>query len=40
MAKKKKAVRRKKAAANSVGLSVDQTRVTSDTKVAGALDRG
>jgi ParB family transcriptional regulator, chromosome partitioning protein len=30
---KKKAVRRKKAAAKSVGLSVDQIRVTSDTKV-------
>jgi ParB family transcriptional regulator, chromosome partitioning protein len=33
MAKKKKAVRRKKAAAKSVGLSVDQTRQTSDARV-------
>ena len=34
MAKKKKTVRRKKAAAQSIGLSVDQTRATTDARVS------
>ena len=33
MAKKKKAVRRKKAAAKSIGLSIEQVRVSGDARV-------